>query len=106
MVIRKADLPAQDPLPREEIEVPELGGSVIVRGVGLTYRLAMATDRSSKARGVSTMLANCVLDADDEPLMSAEAWEAWGAKHIEASMRLADVALRLSGFNAEDTAKN
>jgi hypothetical protein len=106
MMIRKADITAPAILPREEVEVAELGGTVLVQGMGLTDRLAIAAVDRAKPRHIAQMLACCVLDADDEPLFSESEWEAWGAQHIEAAMRLVDVALRLTGFYGQATEKN
>jgi hypothetical protein len=115
MMIRKADIKAPPILPREEVEVTELGGTVIVQGMGLTDRLAIATVDRAKPRHISQMLACCVLakgdeidgqEIDDEPLFTEAEWESWGAQHIEAAMRLVDVALRLSGYYGQATEKN
>jgi hypothetical protein len=106
MTIRKADITAPAILPREEVEVAELGGTVIVQGMGLTDRLAIASVDRAKPRHISQMLTYCVLDADDEPLFTEAEWEAWGAQHIESAMRLVDVALRLSGFYGQAAEKN
>jgi hypothetical protein len=95
-------------LPKRAVDVPELGGEVIVRGLLLKDRLAIA-DISGKEADfgrVSRVLAATVIDGDGRPLLNADEWEEFGAAHFSAAMRVFEVALELSGFKAEVLAKN
>ncbi len=117
-------------LPKEAVDVPEIGGEVIVRGLLLTERLAMfvenlpATDvvpatsdvvpaqAGTQASGpdryihIPRMLARTVLASDGDPLWSEAQWQEFGAVNFEASLRLFRVAQRLSGLDVEEARKN
>lgn len=106
--LRRSDLSAVV-LPEEHVEVPELDGEVLVRGLGLQRRLEMAWQGADGRVRVADLLAETVLDADLVPLMDARDWDVWGAQHYDAALRLARVAMRLSGLGPdaeEDAAKN
>ena len=97
-------------LPRETVEVPELGGEVVVRGLMFSEHMAMlasAASGSGKAfADIPALLAQVVVDAENVPVFSSEEWEQFGAVHFEALIALFKVARRLSGFDAEATEKN
>lgn len=116
-------------LPKEAIDVPEIGGEVIVRGLLLTERLALfvenlparsSGDEAAGAEGppidgapsanrfihIPRMLARTVLASDGEPLWTEAQWEHFGAVHFEASLGLFRIAQRLSGLDIEDARKN
>jgi hypothetical protein len=121
-------------LPKEAVDVPEIGGEVIVRGLLLTERLAMfvenlpatdvATDvvpatsdvvpakAGTQASGpdryihIPRMLARTVLASDGDPLWTEAQWQEFGAVNFEASLRLFRVAQRLSGLDVEEARKN
>lgn len=104
----KRDQIAAPVLPKEAVEVPEMGGEVVVRGLLLRERLALFDDAKGGERygHISAVLAACVVDADGRQVWSAEQWEQFGARHFEAALRLFDVARRLSGLDAEERKKN
>lgn len=118
-VIKKADVPTPV-LPKETVEgITALGGDVIVRGLLLTERLAfkaqIARDQELAAtptvaaavmERVPQLLALCVVDADGAAIWPAATWDEFGARHEDDALRLFNVAMRLSGFGAEDSAKN
>lgn len=73
-VLKKKDV-RRPVLARETVQVNALGGEVVVRGMTLAERL-----RASQAQdyaGVAMTLASCVLDADDEPVLTQAEWEAF-----------------------------
>lgn len=122
MPIDRNQVPAPE-VPREEIEVPELGGSVTVRGLLLTERLRISslraadaaprpgeTDDEAKARAdtasVPRLLALTVLASDGQPLWSEAQWQAFGAQHFATALGLFNAAMRLSGFDHEGDRKN
>ena len=55
--------------------------------------------------GIAFALSRCVLDADGEPLMTQDEWEAWGTEHVEAAIRLFVVVKRLSLLERSDVEK-
>lgn len=106
MTIKKSDikLPA---LPQEEVDVPALGGEVIVRGMLLGERLEiMSSLQEGRFAHVSRILAATVVDADGKQMFSQEEWETFGATHFNEAMRLAAIASRLSGMDREGAEKN
>ena len=105
-VLKKANI-AAPVLPMETIEVPELGGEVIVRGMLLRDRIGLFFDAEKNGHGqLSKVLAATVVDADHVPVYTQDEWEAFGATHSATVIRLFDVARRLSGLDAEAAAKN
>ena len=106
-VLKRADIAPPTPLGREVVPVAELGGEVVVRGMTLTERLVVtATEgRVEQYGGIAFALSRCVLDADGEPLMSQDEWEAWGTDHVEAAIGLFVVVKRLSLLERGDVEK-
>jgi hypothetical protein len=107
MAITKADIP-ESAWPHDiEHTVKPLGGEVIVRSLLLWERLQYIHERNGgDYQHISRLLAVAVMDANREPLMSAQDWERFGAAHYEAMLELFDVAWRQSGFATEDAEKN
>lgn len=106
-LMKRSDVAEPAALLEEVVEVPELGGDVVVRGLLLRDRLALALGRGAdKHAMVATLLAATVLDAEGVALWSAEQWERFGARHFHAAMRLFDVARRLCVMDAEEAEKN
>jgi hypothetical protein len=121
MALLRKSAVATPALPEEALEVPELGGEVAVRALLLRERIAFAVDKSDHFAKVARMLAECVTVEEERetaangqirtevlrvPLFDVQGWEAWGAKHMNAALRIWDVARRLSGFDREDAEKN
>lgn len=121
-LIKKANVTAPT-VPQEQIDVPELGGAVIVRGMLLSERMAFSTWRTKAAtpapgetkesaeervgpQTFARMLSVAVVDADQQPVFDASQWERFGANHGARAMELFNAAFRLSGFDEEETAKN
>lgn len=95
----------------EEVEVPEWGGSVTVRG--MTGRQRDAWEASfQKRQGKRTitdidnvrakLVAFCVVDVEGNRLFTDGDVEELGGKSAAALDRIADVAARLSGIAEED----
>jgi hypothetical protein len=104
-LLKKSDIAAPT-LHEEVVEVAELGGQVIVRGLYLHERLELALRDKDGMRRIAQMLALCVLDADRAPLWSAEEWTLFGGRHCEAALNLWEIAKRLSGMDGEGAEKN
>ena len=104
-ILKKSQIPAPV-LPTEAVEVPELGGEVVVRGLLLKDRLALFLDSDKGHANLSRLLAATVRDGDGLPVFSADEWEVFGTQNFEAVVRLFSVARRLSGLDAEIAEKN
>lgn len=107
-LIRRDSLPVRE-RKREVCPVEALGGSVAVIQMSLGTRLAAEDIANSHERGdprvlhqtIPLVLADCVLDADGRPLMSAEQWSIFGGENRNVAIDLFNVAMRLSGFGAD-----
>ena len=109
-------------LPREELEAPEVGGTVLVQGMNMPQLLEFTAARrrlqepregetpeqaQQRASGelLTLVLGMCVLAADGKPVYSPAEWGAFGAQHPERAVALWDAAIRLSGQQPEDEKK-
>lgn len=109
--IRRVDLPT------EEINVPEIGGEVTVRGMDLPTHMAFQAERrrltrprdgetedDAKTRAgaplAALVLEACVLAGDGLPVYTRAEWGAFGVRHPEVMTRLWEAAIRLSGHDA------
>lgn len=114
-VLTAAEILAAVDLAVEEVEVPEWGGVVLVRGLTGTERDAfeqsvVVVDGAGKGRRVHTNLANfraklaarCMVDEAGGLLFSEDQVAALGAKSGAALERVFSVAQRLSGLTQED----
>lgn len=106
-MIKKSATPPAPSVPEETVTVPELNGEVLVRGLLLKDRLAIAvTDGYER---MALMLAVCVFCQDDKgqpvPLYSADEWERFGSRHYSAAINLWDVTRRLSDIEGEAAEK-
>jgi hypothetical protein len=108
-VLRRADLPAPA-LRQEEVEVPALGGAVIVRAMPLNALFdVIEAARAAPANAVPSLLAASVIDADGEQFWTAEQWATWGATEFEGALALYQAAQRVCGIGKlaqEATEKN
>jgi hypothetical protein len=59
-MLKKSDVPAPPPLKKEVVNVPELGGEVLVQGMRLSTRLQSAISKQGFSR-VTVSLEHCVL---------------------------------------------
>jgi hypothetical protein len=110
-------------VPSQAVQVDVLGGELIVQGLMLGPRLALAaarqrlakpigdeTDAQAQERAagevIALTLAQCVLADDGKPLWSAEQWHAFGGQHIDVAVQLWQVAQRLNGHDVEAASGN
>ena len=112
MLSRDAILAVVD-LPREEVAVPEWGGSVIVQGLSAQQRDKVETtlrdfrdgEVKMREKGLTDfrarIVALCVINEDGSRMFSDDDISALGKKSAIAVERVADVALRLSGMTNE-----
>lgn len=116
ILTKQAILDALD-LPVETVAVPEWGGEVLVRGMTGTERDSFEASlrrEKAKAKGKapdyevdlsdfrSKLVARSVVDEDGKRLFSDDEIGSLGRKSAVALSRVADVAMRLSGFTESD----
>lgn len=101
---------ATDDLPVEEVEVPEWGGTVLVRGMQGNERdrfeMAMyltKDDLEEKAVVRARVVAWCTLNEDRRPIFTPKDVDWLGRKSARALDRVFDVAKRLSGIGEKAT---
>lgn len=103
-VLNKANITRPQP-PKEVVDVPELGGEVIIRGLLLSDRVRILTHGNNKSLLISELLSATVIDAQGEPIFDIEEWEAFGALHFNVSLSLFAKAKDLSGLDVESNQK-
>jgi len=95
----------------EDIEVPEWGGEVRVRGMSGTqrddYEASILQQNGSDRRvnlanARAKLVARCLVDADGRLLFSADDVRALGRKSARALERVFDKARELSGMTEKD----
>jgi len=118
MALSKDQILNANDLKIEEVQVPEWGGSVFVRGMTGSERdkyEASVTKLRGKEAQVdmrnmrAKLLVYTVCDESGTPLFSEADIEALGKKSANALQRLWEVAVRLSGISgqeAEEIEKN
>ncbi len=101
-----------------EVEMPEWGGSVYVRGLTGSERDAFEasvieqrgkTNRVNMINVRAKLLVLTICDKDGNPVFTAADIDALGKKSAQALQKLFDVASELSGLSekdAEELAKN
>jgi hypothetical protein len=109
--LSRDDILKADDLIREEVDVPEWGGAVTVRGLTGRERdefEASIMERRGKrlvpnvANVRAKLVARCCIDDDGKRLFSDGDAEDLGGKSAAAMERIYGVAARLSGMTDED----
>ena len=101
----KDDILKADDLPERDIEVPQWGGVVRVRGLTGTERdrfefsLAAARNDPSKVQVRAEIVGRCLVDGDGERLFTDSEITKLGAKSGAALDRVFDVVRELSGMD-------
>lgn len=102
--LSKDDILKADDLPTRDVEVPEWGGIVRVRGLTGTERdrfefsLAAAQNNPSQVEVRAQIVGRCLVDGDGERLFSDKEIAKLGAKSGAALDRVFDVVRELSGM--------
>lgn len=100
-VLNKSAIPAPI-LPKETVEVPALGGEVIVQGLMLKDRLELLFSESETGRiNLSLLLSHTVVDDKGEPVYTQNEWELFGANHFVEALKLFKTAKRVCGLDAD-----
>lgn len=98
----------------EEVEVPEWGGSVRVRGMSGTerdsYEASILEQRGNDrkvnlANARAKLVARCLVDEQGHLMFVADDVRALGRKSAKALERVFDAARALSGMSEEDVEK-
>lgn len=114
LISREAIAPVA--LPEEHVEVPEIGGTVLVRGMDMPRlgRFEAARRRYVQPQGDETAeeaaeravleliplaLHLCVLAADGQPVYSPAEWAAFSVRHGKRVGELWQVVERLAGLD-------
>jgi len=94
-----------------EVDVPEWGGKVRMRGMTGTERDAFEAE-NFQVRGRNTklnfenlrarLLVRCIVDNDGKPMFSKGDIDSLGNKSCAAIQRLFNVAQKLNGLSGED----
>lgn len=104
------------PAPKTEVvHLEELGGELHVRPIGTAAWLAIVGKRAAgelgpedsmfESRMAPFLLSACVVDAEGQPVLSAEEWERFGTAHRKAVLDLMLVVQRVSNLLADATEK-
>lgn len=116
LVAREQIAPCE--LPEEVVSVPAVGGDVLVRGMDMPSLVRFrARQRAigAKKKGESqedadertggellpVLLEMCVLADDRQPVYSAAQWGVFATAHMDETMQLWEVAMRLSGLEKD-----
>ncbi|MCE7550907.1 phage tail assembly chaperone [Streptomyces thermodiastaticus] len=103
-----------DDLPWEDVEVPEWGGTVRVRGMSGTDRdrfeaamlskdMRSVSKESALERYRARLAAACIVDENGQRMFRSDAEiKRLGEKSAQALQRVCDVASRLSGLTDAD----
>jgi hypothetical protein len=109
MRLSRDDVLKADDLATEEVEVPEWGGSVLVRGMSGKERdefessaLDQRSGRMNLANTRAKIVIRCVVDDDGKRLFDAADIDVLGEKSGAALDRVFAVASRLSGLGERD----
>lgn len=109
MRLSRDDVLKADDLRTEEVDVPEWGGSVLVRGMSGRERdefeASMLDQRSGRANLANVRakaVLRCTVDDDGKRLFDAADIDVLGEKSSAALDRVFGVAQRLSGLGGQD----
>lgn len=112
MALSAEQILGADDLPAEDVDVPEWGGIVRVRGLTGAERdkfeaSFMSGDKMDSAAGLAMyrarLAAACIVDDEGKKMFRSDAEvKRLGAKSARALSRVVDVASRLSGLTESD----
>jgi hypothetical protein len=105
-MLTREQIRALDDLPVEEVEIPEWGGTVLVRGLQgnerdrYEYAMFLARkDPDQKLAARARLVATCTLGEDRKRLFTDADTDWIGRKNAAALDRIFDVVQRLSGMD-------
>lgn len=101
-------------VPVEEVECPELGGSVLVRAINGTVRnrleagyaaITEGADGACMDKVVISLLSACVVDAKGHAILTRDMAERLFRHYPSAAFRIRDKAIEMAGMSQEDKEK-
>lgn len=112
LISRAAIAPVE--LPTETVDVPAIGGAVLVRGMNMPQLMAFSakkrgalqplpgeTEQQAAERAgaelLPELLALCVVAGDGLPVYTPQQWAAFGSRHPQVALQLWQCAVALSG---------
>jgi hypothetical protein len=101
---RQSILSRAPSLPREEVPVPEWGGSVWVRTLTASERdqLEMSWEQTKRVHFRARLVYYCACDEEGKTLFRPEDLAVIGAHSTAAVSRICDVAFRLNKFTKDE----
>lgn len=111
MTLNREQLLKPVSIPREKVELPELGGSIWIRGMSAADRskfennFQTASGKSNKRKMAEVrerLLVACCCTEDGSPMLTEKDIEALGKQPIHLVERMVTVAQRLCGMSNED----
>lgn len=94
-----------------EVDCPELGGAVLVRGMTGTVRnrfeaaglaIQEGADGALMDKVLVSLISACVVDGDGRPFITRDMAEVLFKNHPSAAFRIRDEAVKMSGFSEDD----
>ena len=101
--LTRSDILDCNDLPRSEVDCPEWGGAVLVRGLTLGELSALTSGTTIDIN--TAALVACIVGDDGTPVFSKDDIEALKAKNSVPLMRLVQTINRLSGLAPEAEAE-
>lgn len=95
------DIVAVDDVPTETVDVPEWGGSVVLRGLTLEEVLALRGDAEGAAKDPTALSVKMLTASFADPVLTPEQAAVLVKKSATVVARLMQKASRLSGVDEE-----
>ena len=95
--LTRFDILSSNDLPRSEVDCPEWGGSILVRGLTLGEMSSVTKAGDTTAMNLAAIVA-CVVDDVGTPLFTAEDLDALRTKSQAPLLRIVSEINRLSGM--------
>ncbi|GGQ07790.1 hypothetical protein BKA00_007431 [Actinomadura coerulea] len=106
-----AAIAATPSIATDEVECPELGGSVLVREMSGTVRnrleaafaaISEGNDGGAMDKVMTALISACVVDASGRPFITGDMAGRLVKNHPRAAFRIRDAVVKLSGTSEDD----
>jgi hypothetical protein len=104
-ILSREGILSQSPiLPREELEIPEWGGSIFVRMLSASERdqLEIQWERTKRVHFRARLVYYCACTAEGADLFREEDIPILGAQPTSAVARICDLAFKINKFTKDD----
>lgn len=109
-MLSKEQLLATAKRPTEKVELPELGGDILLRGIsaGELMGFQKAIQKPAKKNGHievdedtfgAKLLVRCIVDKQGNRLFGDDEWQAFNEWPVSAFQKAMSVAMRLCGYS-------